>query len=297
LPKDLLSRASGRAARVRLPRPLQGRLNRLFAQLVGADLTEAERPPEDYASLSDFFVRGLAPGLRSWPVDPRDPGSPADGIIGAHGPIDRETALQAKGIEYGVADLLGSSEAAERFAGGAFLTIYLAPRHYHRVHTPCTGHLYLARRIPGRLFPVNAPATSSVRGLLVRNERLVALLEGDRVAVAVVAVGALNVGSISADFEADPVGARKGRRTGAPAANGPRGGTLGARSRDTVEKSYDPPLRLDAGDPLMTFHLGSTVVLLAKEKSGRPTELRQELRLGREITVGEPLLADDRSRC
>jgi len=281
VPKDLLSRAWGRVAGVRLPQALQGRVNRLFARLVGADLAEAEHPPERYASLSAFFVRGLTPGARPWLADPGDLGSPADGIVGAHGHIDEGTAVQAKGIEYRLADFLGSVEAAERFVGGVFLTIYLAPRHYHRVHAPGRTALHLARRIPGRLFPVNAPAVSSVRDLFVRNERLVTMLQGAGVEVAVVAVGALNVGSISADFGPDSGGALD---------SGP-GGALGRRSSQPVTRAYDPPLRLEAGDPLMTFHLGSTVVLLAKGPSGHPAELHSELRTGREIRVGEPILA------
>jgi phosphatidylserine decarboxylase len=247
---------------------------------VGADVSEAERPPEAYASVGEFFVRDLTPGLRRWPADPHQPGSPADGIVGAHGRIEEGTALQAKGIDYRIADLLGSAEAGERFTGGVFLTIYLAPRHYHRVHVPLTASLSWAHRIPGRLFPVNAPAVSSVRDLLVRNERLVTVLEGELLEVAVVAVGALNVGSISADFEAAP-GARQEASKGA----------LGERSRAPVVRAYDPPLRLEAGDPLMTFHLGSTVVLLARGRSGHPADLHPDLRAGAEIRVGQPLLA------
>ena len=285
VPKDLVSRVSGRLASVRLPRPLQGRLNRLFARAVGVDLGEAERPPEAYPSLSEFFVRGLAPGLRTWPADRNELGSPSDGIVGVFGPIDRGTVLQAKGIEYRIADLLGSDAAAERFAGGVYLTIYLAPRHYHRVHAPSVSALYRSERIPGRLFPVNGPAVSSVQGLFVRNERLVAMLEGERTQVAVVAVGALNVGSISADFDPDFQGTRGGPPT--PPAR---------RSGAAVTKVYDPPLRLEPGDPLMTFHLGSTVVVLAKGTTTKPAELHPGLRTGQEIRVGEPIVLGTVSR-
>ena len=285
VPKDLVSRVSGRLARVRLPRPLQGRLNRLFARAIGADVGEAERPPEAYRSLSEFFVRGLTPGLRTWPADRNELGSPSDGIVGLFGPIDRGTVLQAKGIEYRIADLLGSDAAAERFTGGVYLTIYLAPRHYHRVHAPSAAALYRSQRIPGQLFPVNRPAVSSLQDLFVRNERLVAMLEGERTHVAVVAVGALNVGSISADFDPDSQGARGGSPT--PPAR---------RSGAAVTKVYDPPLRLEPGDPLMTFHLGSTVVLLAKGIASHPARLHPGLRAGQEIRVGEPILVGTDSR-
>ena len=70
-PKKLGSGAAGARGpeRASLRRPLLGR----FAAAFGADLSEAERPLEEYACFLDFFTRRLKPGLR--PQAPPSPGA------------------------------------------------------------------------------------------------------------------------------------------------------------------------------------------------------------------------------
>lgn len=231
------------------------------------DLSEAAEPIRGFRSLDDLFVRHLQPGVRSWPSDPAVPGSPVDGIVGQSGRITEGRLLQAKGRAYTAADLLDDDALATRFDGGTFVTLYLAPRHYHRIHAPVGGTVARARHVPGRLLPVNTPAVRLVDRLFPRNERLTALLEGDGPAglVAVVAVGAFNVGRITADFDEKLVTNRRG-----------------ARPETHV---YHPPAPVGRGDPLMAFHLGSTVVLLFE----RPLELEDAIVAGRDIRLGAPL--------
>ena len=256
------------------------------------DLGEARDPVSEYGSLDALFVRRLRPGVRSWPAEASLASSPVDGVVGQSGAIREGRILQAKGREYTVAELLDDDALAGRFLGGRFLTIYLAPRHYHRIHAPASGRLRQARHIPGRLLPVNAPAVRLVPRLFPRNERLVALLEpaagddsaagADPVAsadpaagvtgveggaVAVVAVGAFNVGRISADFDAELVTNRRGARA--------------------ETRLYHPPVEVTRGDPLMAFHLGSTVVLLFEA----PVTLVGRLEPGAPIRLGEALTA------
>lgn len=276
VPQGLASRLWGRIARVELPRRLQGRVNRTFARGVGANLREAELGAEDYASLAAFFTRGLRPGARTWPPDGSVLGSPADGILGAHGSLDGVRAVQAKGLDYSVAELLGSVADGDRFRDGVFLTIYLSPRHYHRVHAPCSGRVRVARAIPGRLLPVAPPAVASIHDLFPRNERLVVIADCGRSEVAVVAVGAFNVGAISADF--DPEWGDPGEAV-----------TNQGRGSAGVVKTYEPPVQLEAGGPLLTFHLGSTVIVLARARDGAMPPLDPGLREGDEIRAGTPL--------
>ncbi len=277
LPQGGLSRSWGWLAARRLPSPLQGLVNRGFAMAVGVDLSEAERPPEAYASLSTFFVRRLRPGLREWPGPPGLPGSPVDGIVGAHGAFEGGSALQAKGIEYSVNELLQGTEG-DRFASGLFLTIYLSPRHYHRIHAPIGGEIFEARAIPGRLLPVNLPAVGSVHDLFPRNERLVVLLKRGGVDMALVAVGAYNVGSISTTFDPSWSGTSHGGVTNRP-----------GRRRAEIRR-YGPALDVARGEELMAFHLGSTVVLLMSAPESELPPFRPELREGAEVRLGTPLL-------
>jgi phosphatidylserine decarboxylase len=263
--------------RLPVPRPFRRPLLGALAWALRMDLTEAADPVEAYRSASELFTRELKPGVRSWPTEAGVAGSPVDGIVGQSGRIEAGRVLQAKGREYTVAELLDDERMAARFVGGSYLTIYLSPRHYHRIHAPVAGRVSRARHVPGRLLPVNTPAVRGVDRLFPRNERLITYVEpapgakasgapgaGAPGAVAVVAVGAFNVGRITAAYDATLVTNRRGARA--------------------ETRLYDPPVALDRGAELMTFHLGSTVVLLFED------DVALEPRVpGSPILLGAPL--------
>ncbi|HJS75154.1 MAG TPA: archaetidylserine decarboxylase, partial [Vicinamibacteria bacterium] len=169
-------------------------------------------------------------------------------------------------------------ELAERLRDASFVTLYLAPRHYHRIHSPTRGRLTGARHVPGVLLPVNPPTVAIVPELFARNERLVCDLDGAAGNVELVAVGATNVGRIESIFD--------------PGWNGPRGGVTNrrgvrhARGRAIESRRYEPPIEVSAGEELMAFHLGSSVVALFE--AGR-FELDPRIVPGREVRVGDPM--------
>src|SRR5687768_7897676 len=252
LPQAALSRGLGHIADARVPRKLRRPILGRVARALGIDLSEAEHPLEEYGSLNELFVRRLRAGMRTWPADPATLASPVDGILGQLGPIEAGALIQAKGRSYSASDLLGGVDA-QRYADGTFVTIYLSPRHYHRIHTPIEGGVAAAWHLPGALLPVNEPAVSHVDNLFPRNERLVCSLDTPRGRVAVIAVGAYNVGRISAAFDPKWSGARgEGWVTNRP-------GGAAAESR-----SYEPAVKLVQGAELMAFHLGSTIVILTE---------------------------------
>jgi phosphatidylserine decarboxylase len=278
LPQGALSRFAGRIADLPIPRTVRRPVLAAFARATGANPAEAELPLEEYVTLDAFFARRLTPGARPWRADPSGAGCPVDGVVGQVGPIARGRIVQAKGLEYTVGELLADDELATRLADGAFVTLYLAPRHYHRIHAPSRGRIVGARHVPGTLLPVNPPSVAAVPELFARNERLICEIDGAGGDLAVVAVGATNVGRIESIFD--------------PAWNGPRGGVTNrrragnGRGRAVEIRRYDPPLALAAGDELMAFHLGSSVVVLLE--AGR-FELDPRVVPGREVRVGEPL--------
>ncbi len=57
--------------------------------------------------------------------------------------------MQAKGIDFPVGKLLGDEERALAFEGGAFATLYLSPRDYHRIHAPVEGTITATSTCPG----------------------------------------------------------------------------------------------------------------------------------------------------
>lgn len=251
LPQGAMSRGFGRVADLPIPPRMREPVLRAFARAVGADLSEVEHPLSHYRTLNEFFVRRLRPGVRQWPEDRNALASPVDGATGQVGRVHDGRVLQAKGRWYSVAELLGDAEEARRYDGGDFVTLYLSPRDYHRIHVPCDGSIPYARHIPGALLPVNAPAVAHVPDLFPRNERLLCAIDGPLGRVTVVAVGAYNVGRISAAFD----------RSWA-AGEGETAWVTNRRGGQPARHDYQPPVPVQRGEELMAFHLGSTVVLL-----------------------------------
>lgn len=271
LPQALLSRAVGRIAEIPVPRPLRRALYGGFARLVGISLEEVELPLSEFPTFDAFFVRKLRADAREWPGDSAVLASPVDGVVGACGQIRDGTAIQAKGRSYSTADLLGDEAEAARYEGGLFLTVYLSPRHYHRIHAPVAGSIVRARHIPGLLLPVNEPAVAAIDRLFARNERLSCTITGPAGPVAIVAVGATNVGRITVAFD-DEWGTVRGVSNQSAARTG-------------STRRYEIPTVVNQGDEIMAFHLGSTVVLLTEPGF----ELTTTARPRREVRLGEVL--------
>ena len=241
LPQHALSRLAGSLAASESPW-LRDRLIRRFVAAYSVDMSEAERGIGQFKSFNDFFTRELKPGAR-----PRaDAGefilSPADGVISQLGLVTSGRIIQAKGRDYSVAELLGcgASEAA-RFEGGRFMTVYLSPKDYHRVHMPAAGTLAATSYIPGDLYSVNVATAGGVDRLFARNERLACRFDGPDGQFASVMVGAMIVAGI------DTVWPNVFRTH---ASSPVHEGFAGA--------GHD----FAAGDEMGRFHLGSTVVLL-----------------------------------
>jgi phosphatidylserine decarboxylase len=243
-PKKLGSRLVGWAACRPLPASWRQPLLGGFAGHYGINLAEAEFPLAEYPSLQALFTRRLKPGLR--PQAPAVPGflnSPVDGRIIASGRIEAGTAIQAKGLPYRITELLKHDPQAARFEGGHFLTIYLSPKDYHRIHVPFEGCVTAVSRVEGELWPVNDASTGHVPRLYERNRRAAwtALGTGacEGLEVAAVLVGATHVGGVVIDGH---------WLSGRPL---PKNGNLSV-----------PALPCAPGEDLGTFEFGSTVVLL-----------------------------------
>ena len=241
LPKQALTAFAGRVANARRG----ARTTRLIAWFVrkyGVDMSEAAEPDiSRYASFNEFFTRALAPGVR--PLAAADLVCPVDGSISQFGRIERDRIVQAKGHRYSTTALVGGDRTlGEAFVDGAFATLYLSPRDYHRIHMPCDGRLVRMIHVPGTLFSVNPTTARGVPGLFARNERVVCVFEGAHGPFVLVLVGATIVGSMATVWHG--------------VVNPPRVGHL----RDW--RYDDRDVRLQQGDEMGRFLLGSTVVVL-----------------------------------
>jgi len=244
LPRNHVSRLTGLAAATPLPRPLRSAVLGAAAKIMHINAGEAEQKTSEYRSLNDFFTRKLQSGARPLADVPGGLISPADGYLTRFGAIEDGSIVQAKGHAYSVAELLGDEEKAALYNGGAFATVYLTPRNYHRVHSPVAGNITEARIMPGTLYPVYPAATESIDRLFIKNERLVIHLETEIGHVCAVLVGASNVGTMTAAFDNAIITNRGPKR-------------LRAR-----RFQYSPAIPVAAGGELGSFNLGSTVVVL-----------------------------------
>ncbi|SFS67028.1 archaetidylserine decarboxylase [Marininema halotolerans] len=264
LPKKTISRWTGKFARSSLSRHIIP----YYIKRFNVDIAEAEHPVAAYPTLLDFFVRGLKEGARPINSDPQMITSPVDGTVSQSGPIKEGMLLQAKGVTYSLEALLGGDASlSARFLGGEFLTLYLSPRDYHRIHAPVSGQVTEFTYIPGSLFPVNELGVQRVHGLFARNERLITLLETPCGEVAVIKVGATNVGSIRVTYE-------------------PEVYTNHPKKKKVERRTYKKPVWIDKGEELGRFEFGSTVILLFQ--ADRVKWLKQ-LQPGDTIRMGEAL--------
>ncbi len=244
LPQHALSRFAGWFASSERPW-LRDRLIQRFAEAYNVDMDQAERPLGEYRSFNDFFTRALKPGMRPLADARSQVLCPADGAVSQLGRIENGRIFQAKGQSYTAAELLGGdTDLAEKFEGGSFITIYLSPSDYHRVHMPVDGTLRQTAYIPGDLFSVNTVTAENVDRLFSRNERLSSVFDTPVGAMASVMVGAMIVASIETVW----------------------GGLIKPHQKQIVRSDFvsegQAGVQLNAGDEMGRFLLGSTVVLL-----------------------------------
>ncbi len=241
LPQHALSRLWLRLSRLQQPW-LKDRLIRWFISRFAINLDEAANPnPTHYPHLNAFFTRALRPDARPLVAESDAVLSPVDAAISQIGSITGDTLLQAKGHHYTLEALLTEAEAAAPYRNGAFTTLYLSPRDYHRIHLPLAGRLRRMLHVPGRLFSVNAATTDHVPGLFARNERVICHFDCDHGPFAMVLVGAMLVGGIETVWHGE-VTPPRGRRIGC--------------------WDYPEGPIFARGAEIGRFNMGSTVILL-----------------------------------
>lgn len=239
-PQHALSKLAGHFADSTTPW-VRDTLIRRFIAAYDVDMDEAALPAGAYSTFNAFFTRALKPGARPLADADRFVLSPADGAVSQIGPVADGRIVQAKGRDYSVAELLAADEReVHRFDGGRFVTIYLSPKDYHRVHMPAAGTLRHTRYVPGDLFSVNGVTAEGVERLFARNERLACLFDGPLGRYASVMVGAMIVAGVETVWS----------------------GRVQPHGKTVDRQDFAAGPEFAAGDEMGRFYLGSTVVLL-----------------------------------
>lgn len=157
---------------------------------------------EDYSCFNEFFGRSLKDGVRpiAEPENKLVTSSPADCRLTAYPTVDLATKYWIKGFGFTLERLLADKDLAAKFDGGSIVIARLAPQDYHRWHSPVDGTVVSVKEIPGAYYTVNPQAIREEGTLDVfcENKRSVMVLERTETSapIAVIAVGAMLVGSI-----------------------------------------------------------------------------------------------------
>lgn len=266
LPQHALSVLMHRLTQSKRPW-LKKRLIETVIRRYQVDMTEAaESEPSRYESFNAFFTRALKTGCRPLAGGDETLVSPVDGAISQLGPIEGNQIFQAKGHYYSLSELLGGADLNAPYENGQFVTIYLSPRDYHRIHMPISGTLQRMRYLPGDLFSVNPRTARTVPGLFARNERLVCLFETAWGPMAVILVGAIFVGSMETVWA---------------------GQITPPYTSDKHDRVYDnSSVKIERGDEMGRFNMGSTVILLLPPAAPK---LKSDWQAENTINLGQAL--------
>jgi len=264
LPHRLLSRLMYRLMRIRF-KPIKNFTFNRMIKTFNINLDEAQSKNfDDYAHFNAFFTRALKPEARPIDADTASLVSPVDGVVSQMGLIDHDQILQAKGHHYTIKDLL-ATELTEDFNNGHFMTVYLSPKDYHRLHAPLDCEIKSMRHVPGRLFSVADWTTQKIPRLFARNERLINHLHTPIGHVAYVYVGAILVSSIET------------------VANGIITPPYASEVTDILVQGQN---KYQKGEEMGRFNMGSTVIMLFPKDS---VTFNHELQAGSELKLGQKI--------
>lgn len=242
MPSKLISKVAFYISTCRVPF-IKNSLIDLFIKYYDVDLSiSVIKDIDDFDCFHDFFIREIELDQRPLPRKLDTICSPAEGVINNIGLIDNGSIIQAKDHNYDVKNLLGGDRVlSNNFNQGNFVTIYLAPRDYHRIHMPMDGTLKKMIYIPGKLFSVNKIAAQNIPNLFANNERVIFLFDTEIGEIALIMVGSMIVGSIYTSWS----------------------GTVNPQTGDIHSWDYSGhKINFKKGEEIGYFHMGSTAILL-----------------------------------
>ena len=267
MPKHLITRFVGVLAGAKLGTVTTSFI-KLFIRAYDINTDEIADKLTDFKTFNDFFSRALKKGARPIDEAPDSLVFPADGKISQFGDLIGNFQLQAKNHYFTTSALLADEADAKLFNNGKFITVYLSPQDYHRVHIPVAGKLLKMTHIPGELFSVNPLYTADIPELFSRNERVVCLFDTKFGKMALVFVGAAIVRSIETAWE---------------------GIVAPSKSPTVTTKSYaSENITFDKGAEIGKFMMGSTVICLFEKNRinfADTLDIEQKTKVGKKMAT------------
>ncbi len=265
LPSNFLSKVFGMISLIRFPQPIMYWIILGFSKLYNINLEEVKKDLKSFKNLNEFFIRELKDNART--IDKRKEIiiSPVDATMSRKGSVHEGLMIQAKGIFYNLKDLLGDPEYLHYFENGKYCVLYLSPKDYHRIHTPYDCEIEGYTYSPGHLFPVNEPAVEGLYGLFPKNERLTTFLKTKYGRIAMVKVGATNVGKIRVMYDSIQTNTWIRRKKA---------------------KQFKHKILFKKGQEIARFEMGSTVILLFEKNK---VEFLDTVLEGVKVKLGQPI--------
>lgn len=203
----LIELTNGRITSYILQKFARSKLSRFvvphFSNTYKINEQEMEKEIKEYPTLHDFFIRRLKTDARITDMHEDAVVSPVDAVIEDIGRIESSRQITVKGKIYSIAEMLGSKDKADIYAGGQYMVLYLSPSHYHRIHSPVTGTIIEQWTLGRKSYPVNRLGLKYGRDTLSKNYRTITEIQHEEGKLAVVKVGAMFVNSIETTHNGD----------------------------------------------------------------------------------------------
>ena len=235
-----------------------------FIKKYKVNLTQAiEKDALNYKNFNSFFTRAI--DLKYRPISDKKIISPVDGKISFMGNLNENSNISVKNSSFVLSNLLANDhEKIKEFKNSEFVTIYLSPKDYHRIHIPFDGQLKKMVFVPGSLFSVNELSVRSVPNIFSKNERLIFYFETEGGLMALIMVGAIFVGSMQTVWHGD----------------------IKEKELKTWDYQDTKDFYFAKGDEIARFNMGSTVIILnSNEKNSFLSGL-----LGKPVLMGERIV-------
>lgn len=252
LDQKKLSSFFGWLADKKIPPPALRGIIRYFMKTNNMRLEDYDIDINKVKTFNEFFIRKFKKGARLF-----EDGicSPVEGYCGANGIIEKNKLYQVKGMYYSLFELIKRGIPVSM---KYFITLYLSPADYHRVHAPFDCNISSIWHIPGNLNSVNAKNIQNKANIYCTNERVVLQGNSSFGNFYLIMVGAIIVGRI----------------------------------RLTMIEHLSPGFHREninlffkKGDELGLFELGSTVILVFETANAENIQLanNQKVKLGERL--------------
>ncbi|ORY88387.1 phosphatidylserine decarboxylase-domain-containing protein, partial [Leucosporidium creatinivorum] len=215
-----------------------------------------------YRTLNEFFFRKLRPSARpiASPSDPTVISSSADCRLTVYSDVESAQEFWIKGRNFSLVDLLQDDDMANYFEGGEIACFRLAPKDYHRYHSPVDAVVGPTKFIHGEYLTVNPTVVNNASlDVFTTNKRDgEPSTDGPPTIVAFVQIGAMLVGSI-----------RQTARQGAQVQRGDELGYFGESRKRADHTSVLHSSNRAYSVALLAAYGGSTIVAVFPRRSVR----------------------------